>query len=86
MIHPMSRQDDITIRSGLQKLNTYYEVGDYRQARRLARELLANHSPDEGDKERIDHVLIATRIDPVALGAIVFTIALLLHLFVVYAV
>ena len=82
----MSRHENNSLQKNLEKLNTYYEVGDYWRARRLARELIDTHAPEGGDRERIDHVLTATRIDPMAVGAIVFTIALLPHLFVKYAV
>ena len=86
MIWPMNAKSENALQSGLEKLNTYYEVGDYRRAKRLALELIDAYAPDGGDRERIDHVLTATRIDPLAIGAIVFTIALAVHLFVVYAV
>ena len=82
----MSRDTKSTVASDIDKMDTMYDVGDFKRAREIAHEVLDTRGPEGIDRTRIDRVLTATKTDPIAIGALVFTVALLIHLFVLYAV
>jgi len=66
----------------LEKAEKLYEVGDYREARRLASAIEGDDSLKAGERDRARRILEATRTDPVAL---VFSCCLLIFLVLKYA-
>lgn len=62
-----------------------YEVGDYREARRLASALAGEHTLQEAERDRVRRILEATRTDPVVIMALAFSCCLLVYLVLKYA-
>jgi hypothetical protein len=84
MIPAMSDDKTPALSNELTKLEKYYEIGDYRQAKVLAKTLRENYALTGREQERIDAVLNATKTDPGAIVAFVITLGLMLYLFVKY--
>jgi hypothetical protein len=82
----MTQDDKKNLKSELDKVDMFYDVGDFKRARQLSHQLIDDHPLEDSDRNRIDRVLAATRTDPMAIGAIVFTVALMVYIFVRYAV
>jgi proline dehydrogenase len=61
-----------------------YRAGDFKTARRLAREVIEQTDPDGEIGERAAQILKASGVDPVAIAVFAFTLALLLFLIVRY--
>jgi hypothetical protein len=84
MIPAMSTEKTTSLSAEIKRLETLYEVGDYRQVKSLAKELIDTHAPKGDDRARIDKVLKAARTDPGAIVAFAFTLMLLMYLFLKY--
>jgi hypothetical protein len=68
----------------IEKMETLYALGDYKLAKSSA-DALAKENLDEKSRRRVEKVRAGTRIDPVAIGAMVFTFLVLAYLVVKYA-
>ena len=66
------------------RVEKLYDAGDYKQARKLARTLLAEGEMTASHRQRLEKVLAATGTDNVAVMAIVFTLCVLVFLVVKY--
>ena len=84
MIPAMNDPNKTSLSKALVKLEKLYEIGDYKQAKALAVELIKDHDPSPEDRKRIDAVLSATRTDPGAIVAFLVTFALMLYLYIKY--
>lgn len=85
MIPPMNKEKTAPLAQSLIKLEKLYEVGDYKQAKQLAKSLLDTHQPTGKERARIDKVLGAIKIDPAAVIAFVVTLGLMTYLFIKYS-
>jgi hypothetical protein len=63
----------------------FYQVGDYKQARALAKILIDDETLSHDDRKALERILRATGTDPVAALAILFTFCLLVFLVLKYA-
>ncbi len=85
MIPAMSdKKRTSALSSDLARLETYYDIGDYQQAKALAKSLLDNDDLENADRKRIDKVLGAMKTDPGAIVAFVITFLLMLYLVIRY--
>ena len=68
----------------IEKMETLYTLGDYKLAKAAA-DALAEEDLDDESRKRVKKVRAGTRMDPVAIGAMVFTFLVLAFLVVKYA-
>ena len=62
-----------------------YDVGDYRESRRIALKLRGDERLEEEARQRLQRILEATQIDPVVIMAMIFTLFVILFIVLKYA-
>ena len=62
-----------------------YDVGDYRDARRIALKLRGDERLKDADQQRLQRILEATQTDPVVVMAMIFTLFVILFIVLKYA-
>lgn len=80
----MNEEKTAPLGQSLIKLEKLYEVGDYKQARQLAKSLMDTHQPTGTERARIEKVMSATKTDPAAAIAFIITLGLMIYLFIKY--
>ena len=61
------------------------KVGDYRSARRIAKQLLGDGAElTKEEQNKVDHILKVTGIDPYVAGGFLFTLCVLVFLLIKY--
>lgn len=71
--------------SRIEKAIKLYETGDYRDARRLAKQVIDDEQAGESEKGEARKILKATGSDPAVIAALIFTLGVFLYLIFRYA-